>query len=102
MGIVSENHLFSIFKNDFSHYNKTIPDRSRYNRRLRKLQPFIDLLLANLSDEMSSEELTFIIDSMPLPICRFARCNRLKIMREDLDFLPAKGYSAIDKTSFLW
>jgi hypothetical protein len=100
MGICSENHLFSILKNDFPHYNKSLPDRTRYCRRRKKLQPFIDLLSARLADDLSESESTFIIDSMPLPICRFARCSRLKIMREDLDFMPAKGYSAIDKFHF--
>jgi hypothetical protein len=100
MGIISENLLFSILKSDFPDYYQTIPDRSNFNRRRRKLQPFIDKLSEIISDELSKSEQTFIIDSMPIPICRFARCNKLKIMREDLDFLPTKGFSAIDKTHY--
>ena len=38
---------------------------------------------------------------MPLPIARYARKNKIKIMMEDLDFKPAIGYSAIDKTNFI-
>ena len=100
MQIDSENMLFSIFKNDFPHYNESIPDRTNFNRRRRILQPFIDLLSERLSLELTADEDTFIIDSMPLPICRFARCGKLKIMKEDLEFQPAKGYSAIDKTHY--
>jgi hypothetical protein len=38
---------------------------------------------------------------MPLPIARYARKNKIKIMMEDLDFKPTVGYSAIDKTNYI-
>ena len=100
MQIDSENMLFSILRNSYPQYCKTLPDRTNFNRRRRFLQPFIDQLSEKLSIELSEGEKTFIIDSMPLPICRFVRCNNLKIMKDDLDFLPAKGYSAIDKSHY--
>jgi len=62
------------------------------------LQPFIDQISEKRSTELSVGEETFIIDSMHLPICRFVRCNSLKIMKDDLAFHPQKGYSAIDKS----
>lgn len=74
---------------------EAIPDRSNFNLVRRKLQPFINKLSEQISDKLSETEHTFIIDS--IPICRFARCNKLKIIREDSDFLPIKGYSAIEK-----
>jgi hypothetical protein len=77
-----------------------LPDRTNLNRRRRFLQPIIDLLSELLSNELSEGEDTFIIDLMPLPICRFVRCGKLKIMKDDIDFLTAIGYSAIDKTHY--
>jgi hypothetical protein len=94
--------LFSIFKNDFPYYNESIPDRTNFNRRRRILQPFIDLLSERLSLELTADEDTFIIDSMPMPICRFARSGKLKIMKDDLEFQPAKGYSTIDEKKLFW
>lgn len=100
MQIDSENMLYSILRNSYPQYCKTLPDRTNFNRRRRFLQPFIDQLSEKLSNELSEGEETFIIDSMPLPICRFIRCSNLKIMKDDLDFLPQKGYSAIDKSHY--
>ena len=100
MQIDSENMLFSILKISYPLYCKTLPDRTNFNRRRRSLQPFIDQLSEKLSTELSEGEETFIIDSIPLQICRCVRCNSLKIMKEDLDFQPQKGYSAIDKSHY--
>lgn len=100
LNIDSETSLYNILEIDHPEYRKEIPDRSNFNRRRRRLQPFIDILSEKISLEMIADQNTFIIDSMPLPICRFVRCSRLKIMREDLNFLPTKGYLPIDKTHF--
>ena len=67
MGITSENLLFSNFKTDFPLCNETISDRSNFNRRRRKLQPFIDKTSEQISDRLSKSEHTFIIDSIPIP-----------------------------------
>ena len=64
------------------------------------MQLFIDPLSEKLSDELSEGEQTFIIDSMPLSICLFERCSKLKIIKDDLDFLPANWFSTIDKTQY--
>ena len=100
-GIISENNLFQILELDYKSYRQTLPDRSNFNRRKRALQPFIDELSSKVSDELNIGQETYIIDSMPLPIARYARKNKIKIMMEDLDFKPAIGYSAIDKTNFI-
>ena len=39
--IDSEKIHFSIFKNDYPHYNESIPDRTNSNRRRRILQPLM-------------------------------------------------------------
>jgi IS5 family transposase len=100
-GIISENNLFHILESDYKSYRQTLPDRSNFNRRKRALQPFIDELSRKISDELNIGQETYIIDSMPLPIARYARKNKIKIMMEDLDFRPAIGYSAIDKTNYI-
>ena len=100
MEIESENNHFKVLRCNYSSYYKLLPDRSNFNRRRRKLQPFIDDLSQKISEEMTLNEDTFIINSMPLPICRFARHGRTKIMKEDLEFQPTSGYLPIDKTNY--
>ena len=100
-GIISENNLYQILESDYKSYRITLPDRSNFNRRRRALQPFMDELSRRISDGLNVEQETYIIDSMPLPIARYARKDKIKIMQEDLDFAPAIGYSAIDKTYYI-
>jgi hypothetical protein len=100
-GIISENNLFQILESDYKSYRQTLPDRFNFNRRKRALQPFIDELSSKVSDELNIGQEAYIINSMPLPIARYARRNKIKIMMEDLDFEPAIGYSAIAKTNFI-
>jgi len=53
-----------------------------------------------MADVLSFKESTFIIDSTPAPICRTVRAPKLRIMKDDVDFQPAYGYQAIDKTRY--
>ena len=61
----------------------------------------MDELSRRISDGLNVIQETYIIDSMPLPITRYARKDKIKIMQEDLDFTPAIGYSAIDKINYI-
>jgi hypothetical protein len=53
---------------------------SRFNRRLHKLADWFELILAILT-ELHRKGDTFIIDSMPLPVCRRVRASRCKKVR---------------------
>jgi hypothetical protein len=53
---------------------------SRFNRRLHKLSDWCELVLAVLT-ELNCKGDTFIIDSMPLPVCRRVRASRCKKVR---------------------
>jgi hypothetical protein len=53
---------------------------SRFNRRLHKLADWFELALAVLS-ELHRKGDTFIIDSMPVPVCRRARASRCRKVR---------------------
>ena len=53
---------------------------SRFNRRLHKLSDWPVLLLSILGELFATGEL-FIIDSMPLPVCKRVRASRCKKVR---------------------
>lgn len=53
-----------------------------------------------LATRLNENETVFIIDSMPIPVCKNARDRRLKICRENYETAPDKGYSAVNKQYF--
>jgi hypothetical protein len=90
MGIDSENNLFR-------HLPETILskiERSVYNRRRRKLAPHIDTIRLNLAERFNEFEDHFIVDSMPLEVCKLSRSGRSKVCKEQGHSLPNKGYCA--------
>lgn len=96
MGIDSENDLF-----------RKIPsclgskiDRSVYNRRKRRLMPYQNSIRLKLAESFNGSQDIFIVDSMPLEICKMARSSRSKICKEELYSMPAKGYCASQKTYY--
>ena len=53
---------------------------SRFNRRLHRLADWLGLALATLGELFATGE-AFLIDSMPVPICRRARARRCRKVR---------------------
>ena len=94
MLITSQNLLYSKIRTDYPRLFARLPDRSNYNRRLRALSAYIDLAAVAAKDDMLGQQDTFIVDSMPLPVCHNARISWLKIMSDDATLAPARGYSA--------
>ena len=75
-------------------------DRSVFNRRKRRLFPQIEIIRSKLADQIVPFEDYFIIDSMPLEICKLSRSSRVKICREDYETAPDKGSCASQKMHF--
>ena len=100
LSIDSENNLFMKLNTE---YNKQIPNlinRSKYNIRRRQLFMQIEKIREILSDKIINAENIFIIDSMPLEVCKLARASRAKICREDFETSPDKGFCASQRTYF--
>lgn len=53
---------------------------SRFNRRLHQLRDWLEMVLLVLSEVMA-EQTVYIIDSLPLPVCRRARAGRCRKVR---------------------
>lgn len=91
IGITSECQLFRTISNT---YLSSKIERSVYNRRKRLLFPYIEQLRKKISNEFNEGEDVFIIDSMPLEVCKNARASRSKICKEESFSAPNKGFCA--------
>lgn len=95
--IDSEYQLFREIK-DFDIASKI--DRSVYNRRKRKLFPFIEEIRLKMVEKFNDFENYFIVDSMPLEVCKLARSSRSKICKEVDYAIPNKGFCASQNLHF--
>jgi len=43
----------------------------------------------------------FIVDSMPLEICKFSRHNRIKICKNEFETAPSKSFCASQTVGFM-
>lgn len=96
MGIDSENHLFRILPAFF--INKI--ERTVYNRRRRRLMDFTNSIRLQLSEIFNEFENYFIVDSMPLEVCKISRSTRSKVCKEAEFSFPDRGFCASQKISF--
>ena len=76
MSVDSEN---SLFKEINSEQISNLIERSQFNKRRRKLFLFLEEVRIKLVSRFLEFEDYFIVDSMPLEICKFARHRRIKI-----------------------
>ena len=97
MSIDSENDLF---KQLTVTQIPNLIERSQYNKRRRKLFQFTENIRISLAASFLEFEDYFIIDSMPLEICKKARQNRIKICKNDFETAPSKGFCASQDTWF--
>ena len=97
MVIDSEN---SLFKQLNQYEIPNLIERSQFNKRRRKLFLFSEEIRTKLAKEFLEFEDYFIVDSMPLEICKFSRHSRIKICKEDFESTPSKGFCASQNNWF--
>ncbi len=100
LGIDSENYLFGKLRSQYKEEFPNLIDRSQYNLRRRKLIGQIEKLRSTLFKNIIPEENIFIIDSMPLEICKISRSKRSKICRQSYESSPDKGYCSAQNSYF--
>lgn len=93
MSIDSEHQLFRILPSDFY----LLIERSVYNRRKRRLFVQIEMIRQKLAELLTKDENCFVVDSMPLEVCKLSRSGRSRICKETCYALPNKGYCASQK-----
>lgn len=96
MGIDSENHLFRHIPNTLGQKI----DRSVYNRRKRRLADKINDIRLKLAGSFNEFEKLFIIDSMPLEVCKLSRSNTSKICKDAEYCYPNRGFCASQQMHF--
>lgn len=101
LGIDSENHLWSKLKKDYASAFPNLIDRSRFNRRRKRLTPFILQVQDHISSKLENQSQTMIVDSIPVPVIKMAREKSYKSFRKSFDTAPAKGWSAVNKNWFI-
>ncbi len=92
--IDSENNLFEILHNNYASFFPNLIHRTQYNRRRKKLFPYLNLVREKIIYEIEADNSSNIVDSMPLPICKFVRANRLKICKEEPETSPEFAFNA--------
>ena len=97
MSIDSEN---SLFKQINTTEIPNLIERSQFNKRRRKLFFFSEEVRTKLASHFLEFEDYFIVDSMPLEICKFSRHNRIKICKKEFETAPSKGFCASQNSWF--
>jgi hypothetical protein len=98
IGIDSENYLFGKIRSDHIYDFPNLIDRSRFNRRRKRLGDLIARLNQRISAILNEGENIYLVDSIPIPVCQIARERSCKICKEDFDTAPDKGYSAVSRS----
>lgn len=75
-------------------------ERSVYNRRRRKLFPYIEMIRTKLALSFNEYEDCFIVDSMPLEVCKISRASRSKICKNTDYSNPDRGFCASQNTRY--
>ncbi len=96
LGIDSENDLFRKLPCSV----KTRIERSVYNRGRKKLSKDLNTIRLKLACCFNEFEDCFIVDSMPLEVCKLARSSRSKICKESDYVFPDKGYCASQDSKY--
>jgi len=87
----SENYLFKCLQKERQGTFAHLIERSRYNRRRKQLNGLTEKVRRVLVNQMAEGETVFLIDSMPIEICKFARAKRLRICQADFETAPSFG-----------
>jgi len=96
MGIDSENNLFR----QLPKWILSKIERSVYNRRRRRLAYYINEIRLKLASQFNEFEDLFIVDSMPLEVCKLSRSNRSTICKDKEYGFPDRGYCATQASSY--
>ena len=83
-GIDSENAWYSFVKRNYRHLFPRLCSRTRFNRTRRALLQVTELLRQKLAHSFPiPTSRYFVIDSFPLPVCKFGRARYCRSFRVD-------------------
>lgn len=101
LSIDSENYFWSKLKSDYAFAFPHLIHITRYNLRRKNLNRYIHLVNERISSELNQGEDAYIVDSMPVPVCKISREKSVKVCKEIFETAPDKGYSAVNKQYYI-
>jgi len=95
--ITSENLLWAKIIKDYPHMFPHLVHRTTFNRRRKMLREIILLCTEKMAEMMVVKDESFVVDSIPIPICKIVRERRSKACRrvEYDEVLANKGFNMI-------
>jgi hypothetical protein len=100
LSIDSENYLFGKLKTEYLDDFPNIIDRSQYNIRRRKLMHRIEFVRDKMANKLINQENIFIVDSMPVEVCKLSRSRRSKVCKENFETAPDKGFCSAQNSFY--
>ena len=96
MSINTELQLFRCLQGT---YLESLIERSVYNKRRKKLFDYTESIRKRISQMFAEFTDVFVVDSMPTPICKYARAARSNIC-STYDIQPTFGHCASQKSKY--
>lgn len=101
LGIDSENWFLAKLRNDYLDDFPNLIHITNYNKRRKRLAAWIEEVNGGLAAILNEGEDVFMVDSIPVPVCKLAREKQLRACRHDFETAPDKGYSAVYKQYYI-
>jgi hypothetical protein len=100
LSIDSENYLFGKLRTEYRDDFPNLIDRSQYNVRRRKLLQRIEYVRDKMASKLINQENIFIVDSMPVEVCKLSRSSRSKVCKENFETAPDKGFCSAQNSFY--
>lgn len=92
--IDSENLLWSKIQKDYLHYFPNLCHRTKFNIRRKRLRDYMIQCSHIMAEIMEPTSEYYVVDSMPIPVCKISREKQSTICRKETDEIKAnKGYN---------
>ncbi len=87
LGIDSEKSFYSLLKREYTSLFPQLGDRTRFNRTKRNLHSVISSIREYISQFIQSSTNNIrIVESMPIPVCKFGRAHFSKCFKGEASF----------------
>ena len=96
----SEHYLFKVLNKNFKAAFPNLIDRSGYNRRRKNLNRLTEKVWRSLVKKLTFDEDIFVIDSMPIQICKFSRAKRSRVCQDRYETAPDYGFCAAQNQTY--
>ncbi len=101
LGIDSENWFLAKLKSGYRNDFPNLVHITNYNKRRKRLGAWTEQVNRRLAAILNEGEGVFIADSIPVPVCKPAREQQLRVCRHGFETAPDKGHSAVHKQYYI-